>query len=441
MDIYRTSNLGNVGTNFFAAPFDNTIAGHIGENRVNAGNSRLSLKADSNFDWAGQPVHAVAYFEGDFLGNDAANTQVTSEGHTFRIRQFFIDAQRGPFEVMAGQAWSWMTPNRYGLSAYPEAMFLTNDFDPNYNVGLTWTRSAQFRVIYHANPNLAAGVSLVSPDQFGGQGEDTFPTQYNAQLSTEIDQANQGTVPNVFPDIIAKIAYDNKTPMGLPFHLEAVGLISQFRVAFLPQTPPGVFASFTHTSTTGWGVAVNGNVQVMPGLTLLGDAYYSEGGGRYIGLGLGPDIVALAAPQGPLVTTMSGGIITQVCCSTLRLADVQSESLLAGAEWQPNNRWTVSSYFGWVYFKNNFAVDTTSTKAVQPFTGFGGPNSANSNNKYVSEFTFEPQYKIWSSPTGGVLSTGLQYAYVWRQPWFVPLGAPKWADFSMFIFDVRYTLP
>ncbi len=115
-------------------------------------------------------MHAVGYFEGDFLGNDAANVEVTSESHTFRIRQFFVDAQRGRWEVLAGQAWSWMTPNRVGLSSMPDGLFITNDYDPNYNVGLTWARHAQFRVAYHVNSNLAVGVALENPEQFGGQG-------------------------------------------------------------------------------------------------------------------------------------------------------------------------------------------------------------------------------------------------------------------------------
>ncbi len=75
MNIYRTSNTGNPGgTNFFAIPFDNTIAAQNSEDRVTAQNSRLSLKADSTFDWAGQPVHAVGYFEGD----SSATTRPTS---------------------------------------------------------------------------------------------------------------------------------------------------------------------------------------------------------------------------------------------------------------------------------------------------------------------------------------------------------------------------
>jgi hypothetical protein len=426
MGIFRTNNEGTIGTNFFNIPFTNTIAAHVSDNRVTAQNSRLSLKAESNFDWGGQPVDAVAYFEGDFLGNDAANTEVTSESHTFRVRQYFVNARRGQWEVQAGQSWAWTTPNRYGLSAYPDAMFITNDYDPNYNVGLTWSRLAQFRVVYHVNPNLAVGVAVVNPDQFGGQGEVTFPNQFNAQLSTEIDQANQSSVPDAFPDLMGKVAYDDKTAMGLPFHLEAVGVVSQFRVAYLPAV---LGAGFTRTSATGWGVELNGNVQVMPGLTLLGNAFYSDGEGRYIGLGLGPDLVALPQVVPPATTA-----------TNIELSTVRSTSLLGGVEWA-HNAWTVSSYYGFVNFDRNFALDTSALAKPNTFVGFGGPNSANSNNKYLTEFTIEPQYKIWSSPTGGVLSTGLQYSYVWRRPWFVAAGAPTEADLSMFIFDVRYTLP
>jgi hypothetical protein len=439
MNTYRTTNTGNESsTSFGAIPFPNTIAGNISEDRITANNSRLSLTADSTFDWGGQPVRAVGYFEGDFLGNDPTNVFVTANGHTFRIRQFFLDAQRGQWEIQAGQSWSWMTPNRYGLSSYPDAVFVTNDYDPGYNVGLTYTRDAELRVAYHPNQNLAVGVALVTPDQFTN-GEVTFPSGYNAQLGVEFDAANITTTPNEFPDLLAKVAYDNKTSMGLPFHLEAVGLISQFRAAYLPEAPVPT-NTFTRTSTTGWGLAVNGNVEVMPGLTLLGDAFYSEGGGRYI-TGLGPDVVALPVPDGTVVRSVSGGGFVTVCCSGLRLSDVQSESLLGGIEWRPTSQWTVSSYFGYAHFDRNFALDITSTAAKQPFIGFGGPDSANTNNKQVTEFTFEPQYKIWSSPTGGILSAGLQASYIERWQWFVAAGAPGEANLGMFIFDVRYTLP
>ena len=381
MNIYRTSNTGNPGgTNFFAIPFDNTIAAQNSEDRVTAQNSRLSLKADSTFDWAGQPVHAVGYFEGDFLGNDAANVEVTSESHTFRVRQFFIDAQRGQWEVLAGQAWSWMTPNRVGLSSYPEGLFITNDYDPNYNVGLTWARHAQFRVAYHVNPHFAVGVALENPEQFGGQGEVTFPAFFNAQLNTQIDEANTSTTPNRFPDIVVKAAYDSKLPNGLPFHLEAVGLVSQFHVVVVPNVPhAGGPNIFERTSETGFGVAVNGNVQVLPGLTMVGDAYYSEGGGRYI-FGMGPDFVVLPTANG----------------TEVRISNVRSASLLGGVEWA-HKAWTISSYYGWTFFDRNFAPDDTAGAHPGAFVGFGGPNSANSNNKYVTEFTLEPQYKIWSS--------------------------------------------
>ncbi len=101
-------------------------------------------------------------------------------------------------------------------------------------MGLTWARHAQFRVAYHVNPHFAVGVALENPEQFGGQGEVTFPAFFNAQLNTQIDEANTSTTPNRFPDIVVKAAYDSKLPNGLPFHLEAVGLVSQFHVVVGP---------------------------------------------------------------------------------------------------------------------------------------------------------------------------------------------------------------
>jgi hypothetical protein len=416
---WRTTNTGNPGgLNFFAIPFSNTVGGNISEARINAANSRLSLKADTHFQWAGEPVHAVGYFEGDFLGNDAANVFVTSNSHTFRVRQFFVDAQRGQWEILAGQAWSWVTPNRVGLASYPEAIFNTNDYDPNYNVGLTWTRATQLRVAYHANQNFAVGLGLENPQQFVGAGEVIFPFAFNAQLGVQFDAANNSGAPNRFPDIVAKAAYDNKTEAGLPFHIEAVGIVRQFHIVAFG-------AGLQRTSATGWAAEVNGNVQVMPSLTLLGDAFYGEGGGRYV-FGMGPDVVVLP------VDTAGGG-------HEVRLSLVRSASLLGGVEWQ-HDAWKVSSYYGWTFFDRNFALDTTNPLPGR-FAGFGGPNSPNSANKDVSEFTIEPQYVIWSSPTGGVLSTGLQASYVMRHPWFHAAGAPTEANVGEFIFDVRYTLP
>jgi hypothetical protein len=445
MDIYRTSNTGNFGgTNFFAIPFDNTIQGNISENHITAANSRLSLKAEGRFGWGGEPVDAVGYFEGDFLGNDAANSIVTSNSHTFRIRQFFVDAQKGGWEVLAGQAWSWMTPNRHGLSSMPDGLFITNNYDPNYNVGLTWTRAAQFRIAYHVNSNLAVGVGLENPDNFTGQGSEVIlPAAFNAQLGVQVDSANQTAVPTVFPDILAKVAYDNKLPSGQSYHLEAVGLVSQFRVTDLLQVqqPFNGPSPFTRHSTTGWGIAVNGNVQVTPSFTLLGDAFYSEGGGRYI-FGMGPDFVVLPVLTTPSVIASGSGAGKTLCCFDLRLSDVASESFLGGGEWQANTRTLLSAYYGWAHFFRNTAIDATSTLATQPFIGFGGRNnSSNAANETISEATLDGNYKIWNSAAGGVLSAGLQYSYVQRSPWFIPAGAPKWAPISMFIFDVRYTLP
>jgi hypothetical protein len=71
----------------------------------------------------------TGYVEVDFLGNDAANVFVTTNSHTFRQRLYFVDLKRHKFELGAGQMWSWLTPNRTGLSPYPSDIFYSMNMD------------------------------------------------------------------------------------------------------------------------------------------------------------------------------------------------------------------------------------------------------------------------------------------------------------------------
>src|SRR5262249_6986156 len=152
-------------------------------------------------------------------------------------------------------------------------------------VGMPWTRAAQFRVVYHATPNFQFGVALENPDQFVGAGEVIFPFAFNAQLGPQFDAANNTATPNTMPDIIAKGAFDDKF-WGPDVLLEAAGLVRQFKVTNLPVVVPGP-ASFVTHEATGWGAQVAGNIEVFKGFHVLGNAFYSQGGGRYLD-GLGP---------------------------------------------------------------------------------------------------------------------------------------------------------
>ena len=50
-----------------------------------------------------------------------------------------------------------MTPNRNGLSPMPGDLFYSQDVDTNYQMGLTWGRTTQFRFIFHASDVVTAG--------------------------------------------------------------------------------------------------------------------------------------------------------------------------------------------------------------------------------------------------------------------------------------------
>lgn len=414
--IFRSVNTGNLGTNFFAIPFSNTVAGHLTEERFTAQNSRVSMKAHSKFG----ENDVTGYFEMDFLGNDAATVFVTSNSHTFRERQAWLDVKRGKWEVLAGQAWGWLTPNRAGLSSNPNDVFFSNNVDFNYQVGLTWTRAPQFRLVYHPSDHWAMGVALENSEQFGGQGEITFPASFNAQLAGQIDSANISSTPNVHPDVIPKIAYD--TDMGgKHFHAEAAGLLTSVKVTNLPAIAGATFVSHTKT---GGGLEAAANLEVIKNFRLLASAFYSDGGGRYM-FGSGPQAVILPNAAG----------------TDVDVSMVHAGSGIVGFETQVTPKTLFYGYYGGDYFQRNFALDTTPAARPNSFIGFGGPNSANNNNRAIQEGTLGWIQTFWKSPQYGALQLITQASYVTRSPWFVAAGAPKNAHLGMGWVDLRYVLP
>src|SRR5436190_2101712 len=112
-NIFRTTNTGNVAaTNFGAIPFSNTVQGHLTEFRSTGQYSRFNLKTHGVFG----ANDVTGYIEFDFNGNDAANVFVTSNGHTDRLRLYWLDLKRGKWEFLGGQTWGLQTPNRVGVS-------------------------------------------------------------------------------------------------------------------------------------------------------------------------------------------------------------------------------------------------------------------------------------------------------------------------------------
>jgi hypothetical protein len=406
---WRSTNVGSgYGTNFFSIPFANTIPGQITETRITAENSRLSLKAADAF----KGNNVTGYVEVDFHGNDPGNLNVTSNSSTLRLRQYWVNVKRGNWEILGGQAWSWLTPNRVGMSPLPSDVFYSLNMDANYQVGLTWTRAPQIRGAFHPNQHWGLGIALENPDQFIGQtNQITFPAAFNVPAVTaQFDAANQTTTPNVHPDIIPKIVYDTDAG-GRHFHVEAAGVVTTFRV--LP-----VLNGSTN-SKTGGGVMGAVNLELFKNFRFVANAFYSDGGGRYI-FGSGPD--AVLKPDG-----------------TLSL--VHSAAGLGGFEWQATPHHLLAAYYGGNYFTRNFFLDTSAGAKPNTFVGFGGPNSSGAANRSIQEPSLVWIFTFWKEPQYGALQLITQGSYLTRSPWFVAPGAPKNARSTMVWADIRYVLP
>ena len=438
--IVRTTNVGSsIGTSFNSIPYNNTIQGVVSETRFTAQNSRVSLKAHGT--WGANDI--TGYVEADFLGNDAANVFVTSNSHTDRLRLYWVDVKHNKWEFVGGQAWSWLTPSRVGLGPDPKDVFFTLNTDTNYQVGLTWTRAAQFRVAYHPNEHWVFGAAVENPQQYVAAGEVIFPFAFNAMLGTQWDANNNPGVPNLHPDFIPKVAYDTNFAGDRHFHFEVAGLVTSKRVVVVPigVIPPCDCNLWNHHTATGAGIEFASNVDVFKKFKFLLSGFYGNGGGRYI-FGLGPDAVmkpvALASPGQfdvdiNLVTAASG---------------------IVGFESAITNKTTIAGYYGGAYFDRNAFGDITSPVVVAPHTcetggplftnpciGFGGTNSPNSANRELQEATFDWIQTLWSDRNYGKLQFITQFSYVTRNPWFVPLGAPRGAHTTMGFVDLRYTLP
>jgi hypothetical protein len=461
--IFRTTNLttqggGSIGTSFGSIPFNNTILGRDTEEKFSAQNSRLGLRVEADAGGG----HVTGYVEADFLGYLAPNGNVTSNSDSFRLRLYWADYKRGKIEVLGGQSWSMMTPNRNGLSALPGDLFYGQEEDTNYLLGLTWARQTGIRVILHPTKNWAIGVGAENPQQllpstvvfpstvpaadqannYGGQFDS------NSGNTSSATGVNNTSIPNLAPDVIAKTAFD-ANPAGHHVHFEVAGLLRTFRAVNLVSSPSsGLTPSNTNYSTIhGGGVAGSFNVELIKNLRFIATSFYSYAGGRYIASTAGPDVIV--RPDG----TLSG---------------IRSGSGIGGFEYQITPKFMLYGYYSGAYFGRN--VNTLVTTAASTGAGASGTctvttnsgygfrpgtsvlttgtgtcaapgGSNNSSDRYLFEPTFGFVQMFWRNPSYGDLKVITQYSYVSRTPWFVPAGTPATAHTSMVYVSLRYDLP
>ncbi len=393
----------SLGTNFGSVPYNNTVAAKNSEFRFTPQNSRLGVRVDG--DWKG--THFIGYNEFDFLGTSGGNNLgVTNGAFVPRLRLFWIDARKGPWEFLAGQSWSMLTPSRKGIAALPGDLFYSQVIDVNYMAGLTWTRQPGMRVLYHPSSTLTMGISIENPNQYiggsAGGSSVVLPTALATLAGSQLDNGSNVLVtPNLHPDIIAKVSFDPSSR----FHGEIAGIERTFKV-----WDP---LNNKYSTKVGGGVSVNANVEVVKNFRVVTNNYWSDGGGRYL-FGQVPDLIVHA--DGSISALHAGGTVD-------------------GIEATVRN-WLLYAYYGGIYLGRNVALDANGSKV-----GYGFAGSPNSQNRTIQEFTFGFNQTIWKSPRYGAINAMGQYEYLTRNPWAVATGAPKSAHDNTIYFNLRYTLP
>ena len=402
---YRSTNAGtSLQTNFGSIPYFNTLQGHLSEDKFSAANSRIGFRVDA----IAKGFNVLGYYEGDFVGGVAGNnTQVSSNSLLYRIRLYWVDVRKGAFEMLAGQSWSMMTPNRTQISALPGNLFFTQVVDVNYLNGLTWGRIPGIRFLYHPTDKATIGLSLENSTQYfggsGGGGTPTLPAALSAPIPNEVDAnvINGIATPNVHPDLIAKAAFDPNSHVHFEF-----GGVERTVKLYNPNTN----VSFTKGSGGGF---LNGNFEILKNFRLITNNYWSEGGGRYL-FGIAPDFIVHADGSPSFI---------------------HSGSTIQGFETRFNNT-QFYTYYGGVYIGRNTALDTNGARI-----GYGYTGSPNSHNRTTQEGTTGITQTLVNDGKYGAVQLMLQYAYFFRNPWFVAPGAPKNTHEHAVWFNLRYVLP
>jgi len=425
MDTWRSTNVGSgIGTTFSSIPYNNnsTGTGGLSENRISAQNSRLNLKITT----PAAGGNLLGYLETDFNGNAPTNLYNTRNSATLRLRLFFADYTRGDWEILGGQAWSMLTPNRKGIDALPADEFGTLLLDSNNSVGLVSARQAQFRLIFHPTDRWTLGASVENSDPFTGTAL-TLPACFTGTGSTnsgcasqtnQIDQGTATTSPGSFPDIVVKVARDQQVG-GKNWHFETAGFITNDKLYTPTSASTGPGAS---QSKTGGGISFNMDLQLTQTFHLITNSFWSDGGGRYL-YTTGPNFVVFQNPTSlnfvPSLEHAGAG--------------------LAGFEWQATKKFQWFSYYGGNYFSRNYSVDPTA-KTPGTLVGYGYPGSPNSQNRELQELSTGFIQSFWKSENYGALQFITQGSYITRSPWNAGTG-PKNAHEAVLYLDLRYIIP
>jgi len=190
------------------------------------------------------------------------------------------------------------------------------------------------------------------------------------------------------------------------FHFEVGGVESTVKT-FNPTTS-------TYFTKAGGAGTLAINAEVFKNFRVVTNNFYSDGAGRYL-FGAVPNFIVRADGSPSLM---------------------HSASTVSGFEATIKN-FAPYLYYGGVYAGRNTALDANGKTLI----GYGYTGSANSQNRSIQEITFGWTHTIWRDGKYGALQYMAEYAYFFRNPWYVALHAPKNAHETAIWFNLRYVLP
>jgi len=424
--VYRQRNeVADMGAIFNAIPYPFSALYHEHEFHGSARGTRPSLLAEGNIDSA---HHLAAYFEMDWLGVGETSNYTESNSWSPRLRQAYLtydDTDRG-FYILAGQAWSLLTPHKIGITPRQENDPLTIDY--NQVVGFDFARTWQVRLVKDFDKTLSLGVSIENPATLTASGN--IPANVNGVVVNFSNVGGGGgfltgvaVTTDQAPDIIVKAALD--PGWG---HYEVFGIQRFFTDStFCSSTLPTGCALNTVDRRTSYGTGVGGSV-LLPVISryvdVQGSIMYGTGIGRY-GAGQLPDVTIAA--DGSLAPISALHVFGGIVVHPREGLDVYA---YGGME-QARARFFDQLGYGNPAFDNSGCTVTTASSFNTTTT-----TTCVANNRRLSEVTVGFWQDLYKGYFGRV-ALGAQYEYIRREAFEGIGGAPS-TDNNVFYTSLRY---
>src|SRR5215831_15331829 len=424
--VYRQRNeVADMGAIFNAIPYPFSALYHEHEFHASSRGSRLSLLAEGNIDPA---HHLAAYYEMDWLGVGETSNYTESNSWSPRLRQAYLtydDTERG-FYILAGQAWSLLTPHKVGITPRQENDPLTIDY--NQVVGFDFARTWQVRFVKDFDKRLWLGISIENPATLTASGN--IPGNVNGILVNFSNVGGGGgfltgvaVTTDQTPDIIVKAALD--PGWG---HYEVFGIQRFFTDnTFCGSVVPTGCVLNTIDRKTSYGTGVGGAVllPVIPRyVDVQGSIMYGTGIGRY-GAGQLPDVTIAA--DGALAPITALHVFGGVVVHPREGLDVYA---YGGME-QARARFFDQLGYGNPVFDNSGCTITTASSFNTTTT-----STCVANNRRLSEITVGFWQDLYKGHLGR-FTLGAQYEYIRRDAFEGVGGAPS-TDNNVFYTSLRY---